>query len=115
MSYDIIQKILEFLPLTATGTKFDISTITTVLSNYYDYLEERYNHFKCIKPKDHMGENVAELCTVILVDDERLESEGDFRPRTLDISLTHLRIFLILDSIYGKLRNIRRLKSFSET
>ena len=83
-SYALLQKVLKLVPLTATGIEVYIASMTTVLSNYYDYLEENLNHLKCLKLKNNLGENVAECCAAILVDDERFESDGDF-------NLKHLR------------------------
>ena len=60
VSYAILRKVLKLVPLTVTGPKLYITTITTVISNSYDSLEETLNHLKCLKLKYCLGENVAE-------------------------------------------------------
>ena len=68
------------MPLTATGPEVFVATMTTFLSDSYDYLEDTLNHMKSLKLKIHPGENVTDCCAEILVDAERLESAGDFKP-----------------------------------
>ena len=46
----------------------------------YDYLQEILKHLKIIKIKCHRGENVADCCVAILVDAEKLEIAGAFKP-----------------------------------
>ena len=50
------------------------------LSNSYDTLEENITYMKSLKVKSYPGENVTDCCDEILVDAERLESDGDFNP-----------------------------------
>ena len=44
---------------------------------------------KILKIKSYPGENVTDCCAAILVDDERLESAGDFKPEHLGYT-THI-------------------------
>ena len=83
----LLQKVLKFLPLTATGPEVYVATMTTILSDSYDYLVETLNHMKSLKLKDHPGENVADCCDKILVDSERLESDGAFKPDHLGYTI----------------------------
>ena len=55
-----------------------------VLSNYYDSLMETLNHMNNLKLKDNLGENFADCYDAILVDAERFESSGAFKPEHLD-------------------------------
>ena len=80
---NILQKVLKLVLPTATVPKVYVSTITTVLFHYYYYLVETLNHMKSLKLKDHLGENVAGCCDAILVDSERLDSSGVFKPKHL--------------------------------
>ena len=58
LSYVILQKVMKLVPMIATGPEFYADTTTTVISNYYDYLEDILNHLKCLKLKDNLGDNV---------------------------------------------------------
>ena len=80
----ILQKVLKLVLLIATGPEVFVATTTTVLYNSYDYLVETPNQMKSLKLKDHPGENVKDFCNAILVDDERLESAGSFKPNHLN-------------------------------
>ena len=80
---DLLQKILKLVTLTATGPEVYAATMTTVLSNSYDYLVDTLNHMKSLKLKDHPGGDVADCCDAILVDVEHLESVGAFKPENL--------------------------------
>ena len=71
------------LPLKATGPEVFVATMTTFLSGSYDALEETINHMKIFKLKIYPGENVTDCCAAILVDTERLESAGAFKPEHL--------------------------------
>ena len=42
-------------------------------------MEETLNHTKSLKLKRYPGENVTDFCAAILVDAERLESDGAFK------------------------------------
>ena len=79
----ILQKVLTLVPLTATVPEVYVATMTTVLSDSYDYLVDTLNHMKSIKLKDNPGGNDEDCCDEILVDVERLESAGAFNPKYL--------------------------------
>ena len=64
--------------------------MTSFLYDYYYALEETLNHMKSLKLKSYPGENVTYCCVAILVDAERLESAGAFKPEHLG---TIIRIF----------------------
>ena len=80
LSNTILQKVLTLVPLTATGPEVFVSTMTTFLSNSYDALEETLTHMNSLKLKIYPGENVTDFCAAILVDAERLDSTGEFKP-----------------------------------
>ena len=69
--------------LTATGPEVFVATMTTFLSNSYDVLEETLNHMKSLKLKSYPEKNVTDCCAAILVDTERPESTGAFKPEHL--------------------------------
>ena len=71
------------MPLTATGPEVFVNTMTTFISDSYGALEETLNHMKILKMKTYPGENVTDCCAAILVDAERLESAGAFKPDNL--------------------------------
>ena len=71
------------MPLTATGPEVFDATTTTFLSDSYDAMVETLNHIKSLKLKIYPGENVKDFCAAILVDAERLESAGAFKPEHL--------------------------------
>ena len=77
------------MPLTKTGPEVFVATMTTFLSDSYDALEETLNHMKSLKLKSYPGENVTDCCAVILVDAERLGSDGAFKPEHLE-TITHI-------------------------
>ena len=83
LSSDLLQKILKLVPLKETGPEVYVATMITALYDYYDYLVDALNHMKSIKLKDHPGGNVTDFCDAILVDVERLESVGAFKPENL--------------------------------
>ena len=83
LSNTLLQKVLTLVPLTATGPEVFVATMTTFLSDSYDALEETLNHIKSLKLKIYSGENVTDCCAAILVDAERLESAGAFKPEHL--------------------------------
>ena len=68
------------MPLTATRPEVFVATMTTFLSDSYDALEENLTHTKSLKLKSYLEENVTDFCAAILVDDDRLESAGAFKP-----------------------------------
>ena len=71
------------MPLTATGPEVFVATLTTLLSDSYDALEETLIHMKSLKLKSYPVENVPDCCASILVDSERLESAGAFKSEYL--------------------------------
>ena len=75
--------------LTETRPEVFVTTMTTLISNYYDYLEDNIIHMKSIKLKSYLGDNVKDCCAAILVDYERLESDGAFKPEHLGY-ITHI-------------------------
>ena len=81
--YAIIHKVLELVPLTATGNEVYVDTITTVLSHSCYSLKETLTHLNCLKLKDRQGDNVAQLCAEILVNANRIESAEAFKTQRL--------------------------------
>ena len=71
------------MTLTATRTEVFVATITTVLYDSFDALKKTLTHTKSLKLKIYSGENVTDCCASILVDAERLESAGAFKPEHL--------------------------------
>ena len=71
------------VPLTATRPEVFVATMNKFLSGSYDSLEETLTHTKILKLKSYPGENVKDCCEAILVDAERLESAGAFKPEHL--------------------------------
>ena len=69
--------------LTKTRPKVYVATITTIIYNSHGSLVETLNHMRNQKVKDHPGGNVADCCDTILIDAERLESAGAFKPKHL--------------------------------
>ena len=63
--------------------------MTTFLSGSYDVLEETLTHKKNLKLKIYTGKNVTDCCIEILVDAERLEIYGAFKPDHLGY-ITHI-------------------------
>ena len=66
--------------MAATGPAVFVAIMTTFLPNYYDALEYILTHMKSIKLKSYPGYNVIDCCAEILVDAERLDSAGAFKP-----------------------------------
>ena len=71
------------MPLTSTRPEVFVATMTTFLSDSCDALEEALTHMKSLKLKIYPKENVTDFCAAILVDAERLESAGAFKPEHL--------------------------------
>ena len=69
--------------LTSTVPEVYLATMTTFIYNSYYSLVHNLNHMKSIKLKDHSGGNVEDCCDAILVDVERLEIYGAFKPKHL--------------------------------
>ena len=74
----LIYKVLKLVLMSATGPEVYVTTMTSILSAYYDHLMDTLNHTKSLKLKDHPGENFADCCGAILVDAERLDSARTF-------------------------------------
>ena len=72
------------VPLTETVPEVFVATMTTFLSDYYDALEETLTHMKSLKLKSYPWENVTDCCAAILMDADRLESVGAFKPEHLE-------------------------------
>ena len=83
LSNTFLRKLLTLVPLTATGPGVFFATMTTFLSDSHDTLEETLTHMKSLKLKSYPGENVTDFCAAILVDAERLDSDGAFKPEHL--------------------------------
>ena len=80
MSNTLLQKVLTLVPLISTVPDVFVSTITTFLSDSYDYLENSLTHMNSLKLKSYPGENVTYFCAEILVDAKRLDSARAFNP-----------------------------------
>ena len=80
MFYVLLQKVVELVLRTATGTEVSVATMTNVLYGFNDSLVEALNQMKNLKLKDRLWENVADCCDTILVDVEPFESDGAFKP-----------------------------------
>ena len=63
--------------------------MTIFLSDSYGALEETLTHMKSLKLKSYPGENVIDCCVKILVDAERLDSAGAFKPEKIGYN-THI-------------------------
>ena len=80
LSNNILQKVLTLVPLTSTGPDVFVTTTNIFISDSYDALEETLTHRNIRKLKNYTWENVTDYCDSILVDSERLESAGTFKP-----------------------------------
>ena len=80
LSNTLLQKVLTLVLLTEIGPDVFVAIMTKFLSYSYDALKETLNNIKSLKLKIYPGENVTYFCAAILVDDERLESAGAFKP-----------------------------------
>ena len=60
--------------MTSTGPWVYDTTMNNVLSDSYGALKDIMNHMKSLKLKSCSGENFADCCDEILVDDDCLES-----------------------------------------
>ena len=99
------------VPLTATGPEVYVDIMTTFLSDSYDALEETLNHMKSLKLKNCPGENVTDCCAAILVDAERLESAGAFKPEHLGYII---HIFEDTSDSRFRLWDIKKYKQVTE-
>ena len=69
--------------LTATGNEVYVTTVTTIISNSYYSLVDNLNHTKNQKLKYHPSKDAVDCYNTILVNVERLESSGAFKPEHL--------------------------------
>ena len=83
LSYALLYKILKLVPLTATVTEVYVPTTTSAISDSYDSLVDTLNHTKSLNIKDNAWGDVTNFCDAILLDTERLESAGEFKPEHL--------------------------------
>ena len=111
LSNTILHKVLTLVPLTATGTKVFVATMTTFLSDSYDALEETLTHMKSLKLKIYPGENITDCCTEILVDAERLDSSGALKTEHLRYII---RIFEDTSDSRLRLWDIQKYKEVTE-
>ena len=79
-SNTLLQKVLPLVPVTATGPEVFFVTMTTFISHSYDALEEALTHMEILKLKSYPGENITDFCVEILVDAERIDIAGAFKP-----------------------------------
>ena len=77
LSNILLQKVLQLVLLTETGPKVFVTTITTLLYNSHDALEETITDMKSLKLKSYQVDNFTYFCAEILVDAELLKSAGD--------------------------------------
>ena len=99
------------MPLTATGPEVLVATTNAFISDSYDALEETLTHMKSLKLKSYPGENITDCCTAILVDDERLDSSGAFKPEHLGYIT---RIFEDTSDSRFRLWDIQKYKEVTE-
>ena len=111
LSNILLREVLTLVRLTATGPEVFVATMTTFLSDSYDALEETMNHVKSLKLKSYPGENVTDFCAAILVDAERLESDGAFKPEQLGYIT---RIFEDTSDSRFRLWDIQKYKEVTE-
>ena len=79
----LLQKILKLVLLTANIPEVYVATMNTVLSGSYYSLVYTTNHMNSLKLRYHPGGTVADFCDATLVDLERLERAGAFKPKHL--------------------------------
>ena len=104
-----LRSTLVLVLLTSIGSKVYVSTMTMFLSNYYNALEETLTHMNSLKLKSHPGYNVTDCCAVILVDAERLESSGAFKPEHLGY------INCIFEDTYDSIFRLWSIQKYKET
>ena len=80
LSDDLLQKVLDLVPLTATGPEVYVATMSTIISDFYYYLTDTLNQMKSLKLKDNHVEDTADYYNAILENVESLESAGSFKP-----------------------------------
>ena len=80
LSNTLLQRVLPLVPLTATVFKVFVAIMTTFISDSYDVLEYTLNQTKSLNLKIYPGDNVIDYCAETLVDAERLDSAGIFKP-----------------------------------
>ena len=79
-SNTLLQKVLTFVPLTATRPEVYVATMTTVLYDSCFYLVDTLKHMNSIKLMNHLEGDVADCCVATLVNVESLDSSGYFKP-----------------------------------
>ena len=79
-SNTLLHKVLTLVLMTSTRPEIFFATMTTLIYDYYNDLEESLTQMKSINIKSYPRENVTDCCEAILVDAERLESAGAFTP-----------------------------------
>ena len=79
----LLQEVLTLVPMTSTGPGLFVATMTIFLYDCYDALEDTLTQMEILKLKSYSGENVTDCCAEILVDAERFDSAGDFKPDNL--------------------------------
>ena len=82
-SNTLLQKVLTLVPLTATVPEAYVTTMNTILSNYYYSLVDTLNHMKILKLEYRPGGDVTDFYDAILVNVESLESARAFKPEHL--------------------------------
>ena len=80
----------------------------TVLSNYYDDLEETLNHLISLKLNRYTGENFAYWFDTILVGDDIIESVGAFKSDQLSY------ITWIIEDTYDYMFYLWEIKKYME-
>ena len=78
-----LQKVLTLVPLASTKPEVFVANMTTFLSDSCDALKENLTHMNSLKLKSHPEKNLTDFCASILLDSERLESAGAFKPEHL--------------------------------
>ena len=109
LSNTLLQKILNLVPLRATGPGAYVATMTTILSDSYSYLVDNLNHTKNLKLKDHTGRDAADCYDAISENVESLESDGTFKPKHLGYIINIFDNTSNSRFISGLLRSTRRL------
>ena len=71
------------MPLTETGTEIYVATMTTVIYDTCNDLEENLNNLNSLKLKSYAGDNIEYFCAEMLVYAERLQSSRAFKPNQL--------------------------------
>ena len=108
LSNNLLQKVLTFVQMTETGPEVFFFTMTTFLIDSYNALDKTLTHMNSIKLKSYPGENITDFCAAILVDYERLESAGAFKPGHL------WYITCIFDDTYDSIFHLWSIQKYKE-